>query len=103
MGTYDQLHAYVRELESHLEHVEETVTTARQRQTHVPIADNLGTVIVTGTGQLTSVDLDPRKLTTTNGAALGRQVADAIRQAESSATIEAQQRIQATRNDIPDL
>ncbi|MGP4015713.1 YbaB/EbfC family nucleoid-associated protein [Saccharopolyspora sp. 5N708] len=97
MNIYDQLHALAKEIDANVAQVQKVAGDTARQQTRLPIPGGLGSVTVTGGGQLVSVDLDRRGLGATNGAALGRQVVQAIREAESRAMDAKKQRIDAVQ------
>ena len=82
MAIYDELYAQVHEIEANLRRREALAGEAANSVVEWKIPGGIGTVAVAGTGALVSVKIDPHGLTSTNGRALGAQIAQAIRDAE---------------------
>lgn len=97
MNMYDRLYALAKEIDANVAQVKKVAGGTARQQTKLPIPGGLGSVTVTGGGQLVSVDLDRRALGATNGTALGRQLVQAIREAESRATAARKQQIEAVQ------
>ena len=97
----DGLYALVRELDEGLR----KMMTAGQQEANTPreyrIPGDLGTVTVTGAGQLASISLDPRMLRYVNGQALGAAMTQTVRHAEHDAAQRWRQRIDEARPRIP--
>jgi DNA-binding protein YbaB len=97
MNMYDRLHALAKEIDANVARVKQVAGDTARQQTRLPIPGGLGSVTVTGGGQFVSVDLDRRALGVTNGTALGRQIVQAIREAESRAAHATKQQIEAVQ------
>ncbi|QUQ65289.1 YbaB/EbfC family nucleoid-associated protein [Kutzneria sp. CA-103260] len=91
MTSYNEIYALAEEIDANISKARELAQTAMNRPYTVEIEPNLGTVTVTGAGELIAVDLDPRTLPTTMGRSLGAQVMAAIHHAESVARAAASQ------------
>lgn len=93
MTSYDQLHALAREIDNSIRQADAVSAQTVQERFDQPIPGGLGTVSVSGSGQLLSVAIDPRAVRYANGVSLGRSVVQAIRAAEAKAENTRQQRI----------
>lgn len=93
MNTYDRLYALVKEMDADLERVRTAVTSTANERHERPIRNDLGTVTVTGAGELVAVDLNVRALHAVRPAHLGQQLRDAILTAERHALTQREQRI----------
>lgn len=97
MISYDGLYALVRELDGGLNHMTSAGRQAADTHQDHPIPGNLGTVTVTGAGQLVSISLDARMLPYVNGHALGATLTRAINDAEHKAAARWRQHVDAAR------
>ena len=84
MSRFARLVAKVDAMEESFHRLRRATEAAAARVVDQPVAGDLGTVWVSGAGQLLDIELDVKKLHYTNAAALGSQLLQAIRQAEAS-------------------
>jgi DNA-binding protein YbaB len=98
---YDDLYALVNELERNLHQQEAAAAASASAALERPIPGGLGTVTVSGTGALLNVTIDPHGLRSTNGRALGAQIAQTIRGAEAHAQAVREQRIAEAAHNVP--
>ncbi|WP_020663147.1 YbaB/EbfC family nucleoid-associated protein [Amycolatopsis benzoatilytica] len=95
MSIYDKLYNQVKEIEARLHRTEAAAAQAANTPVDRRIPGGTGAVTVSGTGTLISVTIDPHNLTSTNGRALGAQIAQTIRDAESQARTQRQHILQS--------
>lgn len=100
MSRYDELYMLAKEIETNLHRVQATVAGFAAARVVMPIPGGCGTVTVTGTGQLVSVDLERGPVSRVTGAALARGVEQAIRRAEEEARITRERRLADARRDV---
>lgn len=100
MTHYDELYALVSEMHTALAELRNARDEALTRPVEQTIPGDLGTVTVSGAGELVSVVLTRKRLIGTNGASLGRAVADAIRTAEKRAAAQYRQTVAEARRVI---
>jgi DNA-binding protein YbaB len=93
----DELYNLVKEIHGKVEAVEGAISETAQARTVRHLPGELGTVTVTGGGQLVDVSLDMRALKTQTGASLGRQIMQGIQQAEKDAAARRDSTIAAAR------
>lgn len=85
MSRLNRIDARVRELEESFARLRQSVDTARSETIEVDLAGDLGSVEVTGAGELAHVDLDVEELRFTTAEALADQLTEAINEAETAA------------------
>jgi DNA-binding protein YbaB len=83
MSRWARLVAKVDAMEDSFHRLRRAEEAAAALEVAHPVAGDLGTVWVGGSGQLLDIELDARKLRYTNAAALGPQLLGAIRAAEA--------------------
>ncbi|WP_329068620.1 YbaB/EbfC family nucleoid-associated protein [Amycolatopsis sp. NBC_01480] len=94
MSIYNQLYALTQEIEANLHRTEAAAAAAAEVAINRRIPGGAGAVTVSGRGTLVSVTIDPHGLTSTNGRALGAQIAQTIREAEVQARAQMNQALQ---------
>jgi DNA-binding protein YbaB len=97
---YDELCAYVREIESNLARIRATAATFTESRRNHPIPGDYGTVTVSGHGALVSIDIKPETAKFINGKTLGRAITAAIARAEDDAQEFRQQRMNEARRTV---
>lgn len=94
MSIYNQLYALTQEIEANLHRTEAAASAAAEVAINRLIPGGAGAVTVSGRGALVSVTIHPHGLTSTNGRALGAQIAQTIREAEAQARAQMKQALQ---------
>jgi DNA-binding protein YbaB len=82
MSQWDRLVAEVSAMEDSFQRMEQAAEAASALTVAQPVAGDLGTVHMGGSGQLLDIELDRNKLHYTNAASLGPQLLRAIKEAE---------------------
>lgn len=99
MNYFNRLYALVQEIEANTARLDQVEAHARQQIVRRPIPGELGTVAVGASGPI-SVDLNPRALRYTTGAALGTAVLRTITQAEAEFRAKYAQTMTAARREV---
>lgn len=97
MSHYNELYALVSEMDAGIADLVNARNQALSRPVKEPVPGDIGTVTVSGAGDLVSVDLDRDRLFGVTGASLGRAVADTIRAAEQRAAAQYRQLVDDAR------
>ncbi|HWC20714.1 MAG TPA: YbaB/EbfC family nucleoid-associated protein [Amycolatopsis sp.] len=85
MSTDDELYNLAREINDAVATIQSTVKRAATSSVEVRLPGDLGTVTVTGAGELQRIDLDPDEVRNYTTASLARQLLAGIHQAEHDA------------------
>jgi len=101
MNRIDRLDARVRELEASFTKLQQAAENGASASISYQIPGDLGEVWVTGTGRLQAIELAQANLHYTTAQALGQQLADAIRTAESEARENRQDAVAAAKRRRP--
>lgn len=97
MNAYNELYALVSEMNSGIVDMKNAQNEALSRPVTHPISGDIGTVTVSGAGDLVSVDLGRDRIFGTTSASLGRAVVHAIRTAEQRVAAQYQQIVDEAR------
>lgn len=100
MNRYDQLCAYVAEVDNNLGRMQAVAESFADVRHTVPIPGEFGTVTVSGNGKLLSVELHRDTPMMTRGKPLGQAIMRAIRQAEEEMREIRKRRISAAQRDV---
>ncbi|MBN6034027.1 YbaB/EbfC family nucleoid-associated protein [Amycolatopsis sp. 195334CR] len=100
MNHYDELYALVAEMDAGIVAMKKAQETALATPVTQPISGEVGTVTVSGAGELLSVDLDRNRLVGATGGSLARSVVSAVRAAEQRRAEQYQQLVNDARPSI---